>query len=98
MLSSCVECRHGSLKHSKVADGKDDRGEAKYQIITRYHCAYDKITHAVDQTECPSYLGWMNIFEYLSITQPQQLHDVLKAFNLRIKDSRNKHGFDIVGD
>lgn len=93
-----MECRYGTLKHNKVADGKDSRGETMYQVTTRYHCSFDKITHAVDQIDCPSYVGWMSLFEYLSLTQPQQLYDMLKKFNLRVKDSRNKYGFDIVGD
>jgi hypothetical protein len=98
MPSSCIECRYGSLRHNKIADGKNAKGETKYQILTKYHCAFDNITHAIDQTGCPSYLGWMNLFEYLSSTQPQALHDVLKKFNLRIRNSRNPHGFDIIGD
>ena len=98
MPSSCIECRYGSLKHNKTADGKDSKGRPKYQIQTKYHCSFDNIVHATDQTECPSFIGWINIFEYLSFTQPQELHDTLRKFNLRIKDSRNPHGFDIVGD
>jgi len=98
MPSSCIECRYGSLKHNKIAAGKDAKGNPLYQMMTRYHCSFDNITHAADQLDCPTYLGWMTLFEYLSLTQPQKLHDMLKKFNLRIKDSRNQFGFDIIGD
>jgi hypothetical protein len=96
MPSSCLECRYGSLKHNKISDGKDSKGYPKFQIITKYFCAYDSIVHAVDQIDCPSYLGHLTLFEYLTQTQPQELYDLLSNFNLRVKDSRNKYGFDIV--
>jgi hypothetical protein len=40
----------------------------------------------------------MTLFEYLSSTDPQGLHDLLSKFNLRVIGSRNKFGFDIVGE
>jgi hypothetical protein len=93
---SCLDCRYGVVKKQKVRAGTDKYGKTIFDYIPKYLCTFDNITHAVDQTSCPEYVGYMTLFEYLSSTDPQALHDLLSKYNLRVIGSRNKHGFDIV--
>ena len=86
------------MLHNKIPAGKDRKGRNIYQIVEKFHCGYNNIIHAVNQTNCPSYLGHLTMFEYLTHKQPQVLYDLLKTFNLRVKNSNNKFGFDIVGE
>jgi hypothetical protein len=96
--SSCLECRFGVVKKQKMRAGVDKYGKAIFDYIPKYLCTFDNITHATDQIACQEYLGDMTLFEYLSSTDPQGLHDLLSKFNLRVIGSRNKFGFDIVGE
>ncbi len=93
---SCLDCRHGVVKKQKVRAGTDKYGKAIFDYIPKYLCTFDNITHAVDQIRCPEFVGDMTLFEYLSATDPQVLHDLLSKFHLRVIGSRNKYGFDIV--
>jgi hypothetical protein len=95
---SCLDCRHGVVKKQKVRAGTDKYDRAIFDYIPKYLCTFDNITHATDQTSCAEFVGDMTLFEYLSATDPQVLHDLLSRFNLRVIGSRNKHGFDIVKD
>ena len=96
--TSCLECRYGVPKQQKIKAGKDKYGRNIFDYIPKYYCRYDHVTHATDQTVCDEYLGYMTLFEYLTLAYPQNLYDVLSAFNLKVVNSRNKFGFDIVKD
>ncbi len=93
---SCLDCRYGVVKKQRVKTGTDKYGKTIFDYIPKYHCRYDNITHAVDQINCEGFIGDMTLFEYLTITDPQGLYDLLSKFNLRVMSSRNKYGFDIV--
>jgi len=96
MSSSCVECRHGYLKHHKIKAGFDRKtGRRRFKMITKYRCGYDNITHAVDQTDCDNYIGHQTLFEYLMYKQPDEVNKLLTRMNLRVVNSRNKWGFDL---
>lgn len=98
MTTSCVECRYGLVKKQKIRAGTDKRGKAIFDYIPKYLCTFDDITHATDQTSCPGYLGDMTLFEYLTLTQPQRLYDLLAKFELKVTNSRNKYGFNIINE
>lgn len=93
--SSCVECRHGTVKSKKIKAGFDRQtGERKYKLIPQYHCGFNNVTHSVDQTECNDYVGEMTIFEYLMMTQPDEVNKLLTVMDMKVVSSRNKWGFD----
>jgi hypothetical protein len=61
--TSCLDCRHGVVKKQKVRAGTDKYGKTIFDYIPKYLCTFDNITHAVDQTSCPEYVGYMTLFE-----------------------------------
>lgn len=93
--TDCRECRHGSLRHQKHKAGVDKRGRPRYNVVTKYYCGFDSITHATTQIACKEYVGWQTMFEYLMGTQPDVVNELLTKMRLRVVGSRNKHGFDI---
>lgn len=94
--SSCVECRHGFVKHQKVKAGVDKKtGQRKYRMIPKYRCTYNNITHAVDQEDCQNYIGHQTLFEYLMHKQPDEVTKLLTRMDLKVVNSRNKWGFDL---
>ncbi len=95
MTTTCEECRFGSMKHRKVKAGTDAKGRQKFRMLRNYHCAYQKVTHGTDQTNCQDYLGHQTMFEYLMDTQPDEVNKLLSRMNLKVVGSRNKWGFDI---
>lgn len=96
MTKKCsLDCRFCTHKFKKVKKGKNKRGEDMYDVLTRYHCSHQGVTHAIPQENCQDYLGHLTIFEYLMDTQPDAVNEVLGAFDLRVVGSNNKWGFDI---
>lgn len=93
--SSCVECRHGTIKTKRIKAGFDrDTRKRLFKLIPQYHCMYKSITHSLDQDNCYDYVGHLTMFEYLMMTQPDEVNKLLTLANLRVVHSRNKWGFD----
>lgn len=93
--SSCGECRHGTIKTKKIKGRMDPKsGEQQYKLIPIYHCGYKNLTNSVDQTQCEDYVGEMTIFEYLMMTQPDEVNKLLTTMGMQVVGSRNKWGFD----
>jgi hypothetical protein len=96
MTKTCSNnCRFCSLKFQKVRKGTNKYGGDTFDVITRYHCSYQKVTHANSQDNCQDFLGQQTIFEYLMYKQPDTVHQLLSRMGLRVVGSRNKWGFDI---
>jgi hypothetical protein len=93
--SSCVDCRHGVVKSKKIKGRFDkETKQREYKLIPTYHCRYTNVTHSLDQVGCDSYVGEMTMFEYLMMTQPDEVNKLLTAVDLKVVSSRNKWGFD----
>lgn len=93
--SSCGECRHGTIKSKKIKGGIDSKtGERQFKLIPQYHCGYNNVTHSMDQATCDDYVGEMTIFEYLMMTQPNEINKLLTVMGMKVVSSRNKWGFD----
>lgn len=90
-----TDCRFCSFKFQKIKKGTNKFGETIYDVLTKYHCSYQKVTHASPQEDCPDFLGHQTMFEYLMDTQPDTVNQLLSSMGLRVVGSNNKWGFDI---
>lgn len=95
MKKCSLECRFCSYKYHKVKKGKNRQGREIYDVLTKYHCSYQKVTHATPQENCQDYLGHMTLFEYLMHKQPDTINQLLSDMDLRVVGSNNKWGFEI---
>ena len=95
MKTTCSRCRFGSEKHRKIKKGVNREGRPMYKMLSSWHCSFQKVKHATDQTDCDDYLGHQTMFEYLMHKQPDEVHKLLSRMRLRVVGSRNKWGFDL---
>jgi len=93
--TTCIECRHGSVKHRKIKKGVNREGKPMFRMLRNYHCSFNKVQHSTDQTECQDYLGNQTLFEFLMHKQPDEMNKLFSRMGLRVVGSRNKWGFDI---
>ena len=95
--ASCVTCRHCVALSERIRVSKPEE-KPKFDVIDRWHCKYDNLTHTLVQRGCSNFVSEnMTWLEYLMATQPQTVFNLLDKFGLRLKDAKNKFGFDVVG-